>query len=89
MYAVILAGGSGKRLWPLSRREAPEIVAGPALSGWSTLPEHLVFVCHGSWRWVAAGWPLANRRGADRFQATRTLQAVLQGQVGKERVCGE
>jgi mannose-1-phosphate guanylyltransferase len=24
MYAVILAGGSGKRLWPLSRREAPK-----------------------------------------------------------------
>jgi mannose-1-phosphate guanylyltransferase len=24
MYAVILAGGSGKRLWPLSRRETPK-----------------------------------------------------------------
>ena len=24
MYAVILAGGSGKRLWPLSRRECPK-----------------------------------------------------------------
>jgi mannose-1-phosphate guanylyltransferase len=24
MYAVILAGGSGKRLWPLSRRESPK-----------------------------------------------------------------
>ncbi|HJX39272.1 MAG TPA: mannose-1-phosphate guanylyltransferase [Anaerolineae bacterium] len=24
MYAVVLAGGSGKRLWPLSRRESPK-----------------------------------------------------------------
>lgn len=39
MYAVILAGGSGKRLWPLSRRECPKQLLDMACEGKPLLRE--------------------------------------------------